>query len=106
MTERVAAIDHRLVARLAGVVPIPLVLHGSSGVPDGSIVAGIRAGLTKINVSTHLNARFTGAIRDYLGRDATVVDSRKYVAAGRDAVREEAARLLTLFAAAGPAPSS
>jgi fructose-bisphosphate aldolase class II len=106
MTERVAAIDHGLVTRLAGAVPVPLVLHGSSGVPDASIVAGIRAGLTKINVSTHLNARFTGAIRDYLGRDATVVDSRKYVAAGRDAVRQEAARLLTLFATAEPAPFS
>ena len=102
MTKRVATLDHELVARLAGAVPVPLVLHGSSGVPDESIVAGIRAGLTKINVSTHLNARFTGAIRDYLARDAAVVDSRKYVAAGREAVRREAARLLTLLASAAP----
>jgi fructose-bisphosphate aldolase class II len=43
MTERVATIDHQLVARLAGAVPVPLVLHGSSGVPEESIVAGIRA---------------------------------------------------------------
>jgi fructose-bisphosphate aldolase class II len=100
MTERVAAIDHELVARLAGAVAVPLVLHGSSGVPDESIVTGIRAGLTKINVSTHLNAQFTGAIRDYLSGDAAVVDSRKYVAAGREAVRREAARLLALFASA------
>lgn len=102
MTERVAALDHQLIARLAGAVSVPLVLHGSSGVPDESIVAGIRAGLTKINVSTHLNARFTGAIRAYLSREAAVVDSRRYVAAGREAVRREAARLLTLFAAATP----
>ena len=100
MTERVAAVDHGLVARLARAVPVPLVLHGSSGVADESIVAGIRAGLTKINVSTHLNAQFTEAVRDYLGRDASVVDSRRYVAAGRDAVRREAARLLALFTAA------
>ena len=98
MTERVATIDHQLVARLAGAVPVPLVLHGSSGVPEESIVAGIRAGLTKINVSTHLNARFTAAVRDRLAGDPAVVDSRKYVAAGRAAVRLEAARLLTLFA--------
>ena len=100
MTERVAAIDHELVARLARAVPVPLVLHGSSGVPDESIVRGIRAGLTKINVSTHLNARFTAAIREYLTANPAVVDSRTYVAAGRDAVRHEAARLLTLFASA------
>jgi fructose-bisphosphate aldolase class II len=98
MTERTAAIDLDLVARLAGAVPVPLVLHGSSGVPDDTIVHGIRAGLTKINVSTHLNAAFTRAIREHLTRHPTVVDSRSYVAAGRDAVQQEAARLLTLFA--------
>jgi fructose-bisphosphate aldolase, class II len=100
MTERVATLDHDLVARLARAVPVPLVLHGSSGVPDAAIVTGIRAGLTKINVSTHLNARFTRAVRDYLSEDAAVVDPRRYVAAGREAVRREAARLLDLFASA------
>jgi len=98
MTERVAAIDIDLVARLARAVPVPLVLHGSSGVPDDAILRGIRAGLTKINVSTHLNARFTAAIRDHLTRNPAVVDSRTYVAAGREALRHEAARLLILFA--------
>ena len=66
--------------------------------PDQSIVRGIRAGLTKINASTHLNARFTGAIGEYLTRNPAAVDSRTYVAAGRDAVLHEAARLLALFA--------
>ncbi|WP_157007854.1 class II fructose-bisphosphate aldolase [Agromyces laixinhei] len=98
MTERVASIDLELIARLQAAVPVPLVLHGSSGVPDETIVAGIRAGLTKINVSTHLNAQFTGAIRRYLDEHPAVVDSRKYLAAGRDAIEAEASRLLRLFA--------
>ncbi|WP_022889824.1 class II fructose-bisphosphate aldolase [Agromyces italicus] len=98
MTERVAALDLELIARLHAAVPVPLVLHGSSGVPDATIVAGIAAGLTKINVSTHLNAAFTGAIRGYLAEHPTAVDSRKYFAAGRDAVRIEAGRMLRLFA--------
>jgi len=98
MTERVAAIDLDLVARLARAVPVPLVLHGSSGVPEESIVNGIRAGLTKINVSTRLNAKFTGAVRESLTRNPAVVDSRSYVGVGRQAVLQEAARLLVLFA--------
>ncbi|MFF2271389.1 ketose-bisphosphate aldolase [Agromyces sp. NPDC058136] len=98
MTERVAALDLDLIARLHAAVPVPLVLHGSSGVPDDTIVAGIAAGLTKINVSTHLNAAFTGAIREFLTEHPTAVDSRKYLAAGRDAVRSEAGRMLRLFA--------
>ncbi|WP_448810852.1 class II fructose-bisphosphate aldolase [Agromyces bauzanensis] len=100
MTDRTAALDLDLIARLAHAVPVPLVLHGSSGVADEMIVRGIRAGLTKVNVSTHLNARFTRAIREYLAEHPEVVDSRKYVAAGREAVRLEAARLLALFASA------
>ncbi|SIN95168.1 class II fructose-bisphosphate aldolase [Agromyces cerinus] len=102
MTERVAALDLDLIARLRSAVPVPLVLHGSSGVPDETIVAGIRAGLVKINVSTHLNAQFTGAIRRFLDEHPTVVDSRKYLAAGRDAIEAEAARLLRLFAGKDP----
>ena len=98
MTERTAAIDLDLVEAIAAAVPVPLVLHGSSGVSDETIVRGIRAGLTKINVSTHLNAGYTTAIREYLAQHPAAVDSRKYVAAGCTAVEREAARLLTLFA--------
>jgi fructose-bisphosphate aldolase class II len=101
MIERVAAIDLDLIGRLRVAVPVPLVLHGSSGVPDDLIVQGIRAGLTKINVSTHLNAHFTRAIRGHLAEHPMAVDSRKYLAAGRDAVSREAARLLALFASTG-----
>lgn len=97
MTERTAALDIDLITALAAAVDVPLVLHGSSGVPDETIVAGIRAGLTKINVSTHLNKAFTGAIRAYLDENPSVVDSRKYIAAGRDALSIEAERLLRLF---------
>jgi len=98
MAERTAVLDLDLIARLRDAVPVPLVLHGSSGVPDDTIVAGIDAGLVKINVSTHLNAFFTRAVRAHLDDHPAVVDSRKYIDAGRSAVVEEAGRLLQLFA--------
>lgn len=100
MTNRVAALDLDLIARLHAAVAVPLVLHGSSGVDDEQLVRAIRAGMTKINVSTHLNGFFTAAIGQYMTENPRVVDSRKYVAAGRDAVTAEAARLLALFALA------
>lgn len=98
MTERSAALDLDLITRLRESVRLPLVLHGSSGVPDDMLVAAIRAGMTKINVSTHLNGFFTRAVREYLDANPSVVDSRKYIKAGRDALVVESARLLTLFA--------
>jgi len=98
MTERVASVDLDLIARLHDALPVPLVLHGSSGVADDQLVAAIAAGMTKINVSTHLNGFFTAAVRAYFDANPTVVDSRKYVAAGRDSLGAEAERLLKLFA--------
>lgn len=98
MTERVAALDLDLVARLREAVPVPLVLHGSSGVPDATIQAAVRAGIVKVNVSTHLNSHFTGALREYLAAHPEVVDSRRYLAPAREAMTREAGRLLRLFA--------
>jgi fructose-bisphosphate aldolase class II len=98
MTSRVAVLDLDLIARLHAAVSVPLVLHGSSGVDDDQLARAIRAGMTKINVSTRLNGLFTIAIRRYLTDNPRVVDSRKYMAAGRDAVSAEAARLLAIFA--------
>ena len=101
MTERTAALDLELIARLRHAVPVPLVLHGSSGVPDETIEQAIRAGITKVNVSTHLNRFFTDAVRASLTAHPEVVDPRKYVREGRAAVAAEAARLMTLFDVAG-----
>ncbi|MGO4435441.1 class II fructose-bisphosphate aldolase, partial [Paenarthrobacter sp. RAF9] len=100
MTERSAALDLHLISRLKSAVGKPLVLHGSSGVTDEVLVAAIAAGMTKINVSTHLNGFFTRAVREYLDANPAVVDSRKYIKAGRDALVLESARMLTLFAKA------
>lgn len=97
MTERSATLDLELIRRLRQTLEVPLVLHGSSGVPDDEIVAAIAAGMTKINVSTHLNGFFTRAVRTFLHDHPSAVDSRKYISAGREALIPETARLLTLF---------
>ncbi len=101
MTTRDAHLDEDLIVRMAEAVPVPLVLHGSSGVSDAGIVAAIAAGITKINIATHLNKVMTAAIREALAASGSV-DPRKYLGPGRDAVTAEVARLLVLFA---PEPS-
>ena len=98
MTDRTASLDLDLIARLHDALGVPLVLHGSSGVADAVIADAVRAGMTKINVSTHLNGFFTRAIRSTLDADQKLVDSRKYLTPARDALAGEAARMLRLFA--------
>ena len=99
MTTRTASLDLDLIARLRDAVPVPLVLHGSSGVPDATLVAAVEAGMRKINVSTHLNRLFTEAVRNALAADPKLVDPRKWLAPGREAVAGEVARLLGLLSA-------
>lgn len=96
MTDKTAALDHDLIGQLRCAAGVPLVLHGSSGVPDEQLRAAVAAGMTKINVGTALNIAFTGAVRDVLaGTDK--VDPRPCLAAGRDAIATEVERLLTSF---------
>ncbi|MET7935493.1 class II fructose-bisphosphate aldolase [Streptomyces sp. NPDC005322] len=99
MVVKEAVVDLRLIAALRAAVPVPLVLHGSSGVPEADLTRVVEAGLTKVNVATHLNVAYTRAIRDHLAGHPEVVDPRRYVAAARDAVAREVARLLKLVRA-------
>lgn len=103
MTSRTARLDLELIERLRAQVPVPLVLHGSSGVPDAELTRAIEAGMTKINIATHLNAVFTGSVRTTLEAQPDLVDTRRYLGPARDATADEVARLLGVLDAAGRA---
>ena len=97
MTDRSAALDHALIAELARAVPVPLVLHGSSGVPDHELAAAVRAGMTKINIGTILNVGFTAAVREALAADERLVDPRMYLRPARTRMADTVAALLTVL---------
>ena len=97
MLDRSAALDHPLIAEIAAAVGIPLVLHGSSGVPDEELRQAVAAGMVKINVGTALNIAFTGAVRGYLDGQEKVVDPRKYIAQGREAMADVVARFIDVL---------
>ncbi|SCK36403.1 class II fructose-bisphosphate aldolase [Streptomyces sp. WMMB 322] len=99
MRERTAVLDKELIRSLRQRLPVPLVLHGSSGVPDGELRAAVGAGMTKINISTHLVSVFTGEVRRTLSESQSLIDSRKYVGPAREAVSREAERLLRMLGA-------
>ncbi|EWM15060.1 class II fructose-bisphosphate aldolase [Kutzneria sp. 744] len=94
MLTRDAVLDFELIGLLRDKVGVPLVLHGSSGVADADLTRAVGAGMTKINIATHLNTAFTAAVRAYLADNPQVVDTRKYLAPGRAAVAAEVTRLL------------
>ncbi|MFG3196997.1 ketose-bisphosphate aldolase [Streptomyces sp. NPDC048208] len=97
MTTRTASLDHALLERLSAQLSVPLVLHGSSGVPDDELVKAVEGGIGKVNVGTALNTALTRAVRDHLGRHPEAVDPRGYLAGGRTAMADEVARIIRLL---------
>ncbi|MDX3639579.1 class II fructose-bisphosphate aldolase [Streptomyces sp. MB09-02B] len=106
MTTRTAALDHALLKRLAAALDVPLVLHGSSGVPDDELRAAVAGGIVKVNIGTALNLALTGAVRDHLAAHPDVVDPRTYLAAGRTAMAETVARLIGVLRTEDSLPSA
>lgn len=100
MVQRTASLDLELVERLHAAVPVPLVLHGSSGVPDDVLVEAARRGMAKINIGTALNIAYTGAVREYLSENPAAIDPRRYSALAREAVADVVAHYLRLCARA------
>jgi fructose-bisphosphate aldolase, class II len=94
MTTRTAALDHALIAELAAALPVPLVLHGSSGVPDEELARAVTAGMRKINIGTALNIAYTHGVRQFLDRDPKTVDPRKYLADARTEMAEVVRHML------------
>jgi fructose-bisphosphate aldolase class II len=94
MTTRTAALDQALLKRLSAALDVPLVLHGSSGVPDGQLMAAVAAGITKVNIGTALNIAMTGAIRVFLAAHPEAVDSRSYLSVGREAMARAVTRII------------
>ena len=81
-------LDFERLAQLRDAVPVPLVLHGSSGVPDEDVARAISLGVCKVNFATELRAAYTAAVRACLDGDASVYDPKKFGNPAREAVKE------------------
>lgn len=81
-------LDFDRLAQLREAVSVPLVLHGSSGVPDEDVQHAIALGVCKVNFATELRTAYTQAVRECLGGDAGLYDPKKFGAEGREAVTD------------------
>jgi fructose-bisphosphate aldolase class II len=103
---------------------VPLVLHGSSsvpqnllrlinryggaikptwGVPIEDLQFGIRHGVRKINVDTDSRLAVTGAVRRFLAKNPEQFDPRGYLKEARDAMRDQVMMKMKSFGQAGHA---
>ncbi len=87
--------------------PMPLVLHGGTGIPADMIKKAISLGVSKINVNTECQLSFTAATRKYFEEDKDLVgkgfDPRKVLAPGFDAIKATVKEKMELFGSVGKA---
>lgn len=81
-------LDVERLSAIRRLVSIPLVLHGTSGVPDEAVRECIRRGICKVNYATDLRIAFTRGVHEVLGEKPDTIDPKKYNAQGREEVKK------------------
>lgn len=96
-------LDLDRLAKIKSIVGIPIVLHGSSGVPDAAIRAAIRLGVRKVNIDTNIREAFTEAARRVLEANPEEIDPRKMLGPAREAATSLIREKIRIFGSADKA---
>ena len=108
-------IAHDRLKEIAAKVPIPLVMHGGTGVPDEDVRKGVSLGIGKVNIDTQIRVAFYDSIIDRVHEveknfaevDASggvrKYDIRKVLTPAREAMRQAVMNRMQVFGSAGKA---
>ncbi|MCD8147714.1 MAG: tagatose-bisphosphate aldolase subunit GatY [Clostridiales bacterium] len=99
----VPKIDVERLSQIRQIVSIPLVLHGTSGVPDETVRECIRRGICKVNYATDLRIAFSKGVCSVIFNDQQVFDPKKYNAKGREEVKQYVMQKMQVCGCAGKA---
>ncbi|BAF61019.1 MAG: class II fructose-1,6-bisphosphate aldolase [Pelotomaculum sp.] len=99
----VPKLDFPRLEKIRSAVQIPLVLHGSSGVPDEAVREAIRLGVRKVNIDTNIREAFVAAARRVLEADPGEIDPRKVLAPAREAAVAVIREKIRVFGSANKA---
>jgi ketose-bisphosphate aldolase len=65
-------LDIEMLALISDIIPTPLVLHGSSGIPDAMLLEAIHNGICKINLATETKNTFMHALKERLKNNSEI----------------------------------
>jgi len=95
-------LDFERLDRIKKLVDIPIVLHGSSGVPDEDIVRAISLGVRKVNIDTNIREAFVKGVRNAV-KDPKEIDPRKLLGPAREEMTNIVRKKIRLFGSQGKA---
>ncbi|MEW8972594.1 MAG: class II fructose-1,6-bisphosphate aldolase [Tissierellaceae bacterium] len=96
-------LDYDRIKAIREVVDVPLVLHGSSGVPSESLQKAIPLGICKINIDTDIRASFAKAVNEFVKENPDEIDPRKILSPATKAMKEVIMEKMNIFGSAGKA---
>ena len=90
-------LDFNRMQEINEALPIPLVLHGGTGIPYDMIEKAISCGISKININTELQVTWSKAVREFLSLNQDVYDPRKIIGSGKLAMQDKIEELTRVF---------
>ncbi len=96
-------IDFDRIKAIRELVDVPLVLHGSSGVPEESLKKAISLGISKINIDTDVRASFARAVKEYLEENPDQIDPRKILGPATETMKKTIMEKMQIFGSANRA---
>ena len=75
-------IEQDVVRAIRVAVDVPLVLHGTSGVPDEQVAEAVKNGICKVNYATELRQAYTKGYQGFMAENPGVFDPKKPGKAG------------------------
>ena len=91
------ALDFERLSQIRDAVPVPLVLHGGSGISDEDFKKAVSLGICKINFYTAMSAAAVKRIREYLSENPGVVSYPDVVRKGMEEIKKVVRERLAVF---------
>ncbi|WP_227762611.1 class II fructose-1,6-bisphosphate aldolase [Zhaonella formicivorans] len=96
-------LDFERLRKIKELVKVPIVLHGSSGVPDDAIRRAIELGVRKVNIDTNLREAFVAGVKEIITANPKEIDPRKILGPAKKAMSAVIREKIRLFGSAGKA---
>ncbi|MDW7673116.1 MAG: class II fructose-1,6-bisphosphate aldolase [Bacillota bacterium] len=96
-------LDFDRLKRVRELVTIPIVLHGSSGVPDEAIKEAIALGVRKVNIDTNIREAFVAAVKEAIAKNPNEIDPRKLLGPAKKATVDIVREKIRVFGSSGKA---
>ena len=81
-------IEQSVVKAIRDAVDVPLVLHGTSGVPDEQVAEAVKNGICKVNYATELRQAYTKGFMAYMAENPACFDPKKPAKEGMREITE------------------